>query len=66
MEIKFKMWYNKYYKGSDAMFDVAIIGIRLADSVSDFIGNQLQNQKQIHCAVRSKRAFAQGRNIGKN
>lgn len=26
MEIEFKMWYNKYYKGSDAMFDVAIIG----------------------------------------
>lgn len=26
MEIERKMWYNTYYKGSDAMFDVAIIG----------------------------------------
>lgn len=51
MEIKFKMWYNKYYKGSDAMFDVAIIGSGPAGISS-----------AINCKIRNKSIVLFGQN----
>lgn len=54
MEIEFKMWYNKYYinyKGSDAMFDVAIIGSGPAGISS-----------AINCKIRNKSIVLFGQN----
>ncbi len=51
MEIKFKMWYNTYYKGSDAMFDVAIIGSGPAGISS-----------AINCKIRNKSIVLFGQN----
>ena len=54
MEIKFKMWYNKYYinyKGSNAMFDVAIIGSGPAGISS-----------AINCKIRNKSIVLFGQN----
>lgn len=54
MEIKFKMWYNKYYinyKGSDAMFDIAIIGSGPAGISS-----------AINCKIRNKSIVLFGQN----
>lgn len=51
MEIGRKMWYNKYYKGSDAMFDVAIIGSGPAGISS-----------AINCKIRNKSIVLFGQN----
>lgn len=51
MEIERKMWYNKYYKGSDAMFDVAIIGSGPAGISS-----------AINCKIRNKSIVLFGQN----
>lgn len=51
MEIKRKMWYNTYYKGSDAMFDVAIIGSGPAGISS-----------AINCKIRNKSIVLFGQN----
>ena len=51
MEIDFKMWYNTYYKGSDAMFDVAIIGSGPAGISS-----------AINCKIRNKSIVLFGQN----
>lgn len=51
MEIEFKMWYNTYYKGSDAMFDVAIIGSGPAGISS-----------AINCKIRNKSIVLFGQN----
>ena len=51
MEIERKMWYNTYYKGSDAMFDVAIIGSGPAGISS-----------AINCKIRNKSIVLFGQN----
>lgn len=51
MEIECKMWYNTYYKGSDAMFDVAIIGSGPAGISS-----------AINCKIRNKSIVLFGQN----
>ena len=51
MEIERKMWYNTYYKGSDAMFDVAIVGSGPAGISS-----------AINCKIRNKSIVLFGQN----